>query len=239
MAITEYKQAIAVDPGNSNTYENMAISYAKTGQFELAVETMRTAIQLNSGDAMKYATLGIIYHANMQLPEALEQYILSLRINPGLGEIYYNMATIFIEQEQFKKAHKAAYLAQNLGYTGSSKILSELKKNGQSLNTDLDLGKVTLHLRHIVTESEDKTREVLGLLREGQDFSQLAEKFSSQPFHLNGGYVGLYVPEELMPEIAEVVEPLPPFTFSPVIATDSGFHIFQKFFVFDDLLASF
>ena len=67
----------------------------------------------------------------------------------------------------------------------------------------------------------------------------MAESFSILPFHLNGGYVGLFVIEELKPEIAAAVEPSPPFTYSPVITTDSGFHIFQKFRVFDDLLASF
>jgi parvulin-like peptidyl-prolyl isomerase len=174
----------------------------------------------------------------MQMPQALEQYRLSLRINPGLAEIYFNMATIYIEQEQFEKAQQAAYLAQNLGYPGSSKILSELKKNVPSASDNLNLGKVSLHLRHIVTSSHEQAQEVLGLLREGQDFNQLAERYSILPFHLNGGYVGLYVTEELMPEIAEIVEPLPPFTYSPVITTDSGFHIFQKFLVFDDLLAS-
>jgi len=239
LAITEYKQAIALDPDNSNTFENLAISYAKTGKFDAAVETMQKAIQLSPDDAMKFATLGIIYHADMKLPQALEQYRLSLRINPGLAEIYFNMATIYIEQEQFEKAQQAAYLAQNLGYPGSSKILSELKKNAPSASDNLNLGKVSLHLRHIVTSSHEQAQEVLGLLREGQDFNQLAERFSILPFHLNGGYVGLFVIEELMPEIAAVVEPLPPFTYSPVITTDSGFHIFQKFLVFDDLLASF
>ena len=238
LAITEYKQAVALDPSNSNTYENLAISYAKTGKFNNAVETMQTAIQLNPDDAMKYATLGIIYHANMQLNDALEYYKLSLRINPGLSEIYYNMATIHIEQEQLEMAQKAAYLAQNLGYPGSSEIIADIKRNAPSLNDNLELGEVTFHLRQIVTSSEARAQEALGLLKKGRDFSLLAEKFSFPPFHLNGGYIGPYVPDELMPEIVEAVEPLPPFAYSPVIVTDSGSHIFQKFFIFNDLLAS-
>jgi TPR repeat protein len=239
LAISEYKQAIALDSNNSNTYENLAISYAKNGNFTAAVETMQNAIQLSPDDAMKYATLGIIYHADMQLSQALVQYRSSLRINPGLSEIYYNMATIYIEQEQFEKAQQAAYLAQNLGFPGSSKILTELEKTAPSSSGDLDLGKASLHLRHIVTSSEEEAQKVLGLLREGKDFSQLAEKFSIQPFNLNGGYIGPFVTGELMQEIATVVELLPPFTYSPVIATDNGFHVFQRFLVFNNLLASY
>ena len=53
LAITEYKQAIALDPGNSNTFENLAISYAKIGKFDAAVETMQNAIQLRANSSSR------------------------------------------------------------------------------------------------------------------------------------------------------------------------------------------
>ena len=75
-------------------------------------------------------------------------------------------------------------------------------------------------------------------LKESGDFSQLATEFSTQPFNLNGGYIGPFSPSELLPEIAEKIIPLDPLTFSQVLKTSSGFHIFQKFMVYDDLLKS-
>ena len=98
--------------------------------------------------------------------------------------------------------------------------------------------KSTLHLRHIVTSSADEAEHVLGRLREGEDFNQLAAQFSLQPFNLNGGYIGPFAPNELMEEIAAVVVPLTPLAFSPVLETSTESHIFQKFMVDVDLLES-
>jgi parvulin-like peptidyl-prolyl isomerase len=94
----------------------------------------------------------------------------------------------------------------------------------------------SLHLRHIVTPGADIAKHVLGRLREAEDFSKLASEFSPSPFNLNGGYIGPFSPNKLMPGIAEKIVPLAPLSFSPVLETSSGFHIFQKFMVYNDLL---
>lgn len=237
-AITEYKKAIALDPGNSNTFENLAISYAKSGNPVEAVKTMEKAIILSPDDAMKHSTLGIIFHADNQLQRALEQYIRSVRLNPGFGETYYNIAVIYRELDQLTFAYIAGLQAQDLGYAGSSQLLLELQKIDPNLPNFTQNKNISVHLRHIVTPSVDKAEYVLGRLKEAGDFSQLAAEFSLPPFNLNGGYIGPFSPYELMPEIAEKLIPLDPLTFSQVLETSSGFHIFQKFMVYDDLLKS-
>jgi TPR repeat protein len=237
-AISEYKRAIELDPNNSNTYENLAIALAKTGNFKDALKIMQTAIRLSPDDAMKYATLGIIYHADNKLQEALEQYIKSVRLNPGHGEMYYNMAMIYSELGQFESAYKCCLQAQSLGYAGSFEALVELQKIKPELSAISDDQNVVLNLRHIVTSTAAEAELVLGRLHGGEDFIQLASQYSLPPFNLNGGYLGPYDPKELIPVISEVVVPLTPLAFSPVIETSTGFHIFQKFMVGANLLAS-
>jgi tetratricopeptide (TPR) repeat protein len=237
-AITEYKAAIALDPNNSNTYENLAITYAKAGNYEEGLETMQAAIRLSPDDALKYATLGIIYHADNKLQKALEQYIKSIRLNPGNGEMYYNMAMIYSELGQYESAYRACLQAQSLGYAGSFQALVKLQKVKPELSKISDNKNTALHLRHIVTSTAEEAELVLKRLHEGEDFIQLAEQFSLQPFNLNGGYLGPYDPNDLKPEISKVIVPLNPFTFSPVIATSNGYHIFQKFMFDANLLAS-
>ena len=197
---------------------------------------MKKAILLNPDDSIKYSSLGIILHSDNQLQPALEQYRKSVRLNPGFSEMYYNMAVIYRDLDQLESAYIACLQAQSLGYAGSSQLLLELQKNKRNLpDSTIDKNK-SLHLRHIVTSTADIAEHVLGRLREAEDFSQLAFKFSPPPFNINGGYVGPFSPNELLPEIAEQIVPLDPFLFSPVLETTSGFHIFQKFMVFDDLL---
>ncbi|MDX1776910.1 MAG: tetratricopeptide repeat protein, partial [Desulfobulbales bacterium] len=215
------------------------ISYAKTGNFPDAVRSMQTAIALSPDDAMKHSTLGIIYHAENKLPMALEQYSRSVSLNPGFAEMYYNMAMTYHEMGKPLSAYKAARQAQRLGFPGSSTLVLKLKKNIAADIADISPDdKMTLHLRHIITPDAEEAEFVLGKLREGEDFTVLAAKYSLEPFNINGGYIGPFAVHELMREIAEVVVPLTPFAFSPVITTSSGHHIFQKFSVDADLLSS-
>ena len=53
---------------------------------------------------------------------------------------------------------------------------------------------------------------------------------------MNGGYIGPFSPDELMVEIADTIVPLASLAYSPILETSTGFHIFQKFTVFDELL---
>ena len=227
-AISEYNKAIGLDPGNSNTYENLAISYAKTGNFQNAVKTMQTAIRLNPDDAMKYSTLGIIYHADNKLQQALEQYDRSVSLNPGYGEMYYNMAVIYIELGQTTSAYRFFRQAQSLGYAESGQALLLLKKNNPEFS-EISENNSVLHLRHIVTANAEEAELILGRLHNGDDFVRLASQFSLPPYNLNGGYVGPFAPGELQPAISEIVAPLAPLALSPVIETSTGYHIFQKF----------
>jgi len=238
LAIVEYKKAIDIDPSNSNTYENLAISFAKIGNFPAAVKAMQKAIRLTPDDAMKHSTLGIIFHADGKLEKALGQYLRSIRLNPGFGEMYYNMAVIYSELDQPQNAYWFGLQAQSLGYAGSSNLLVDLKKNNPDLSADAAIPKPVLHLRHIVTSTFDEAEYALGRLREGEDFIQLAAQLSLSPFNLNGGYVGPFDPNELMPQIAETIAALPPLVYSEVVQTSSGFHIFQKFTVDAELLES-
>ena len=237
-AISEYKRAIELDPNNSNTYENLAIALAKTGHFQDALKVMQTAIRLSPDDAMKYATLGIIYHADNKLQQALVHYIRSVRLNPGHGEMYYNIAMIYSELGQFESAYRNCLQAQSLGYAGSSQALVELRKIKPELSAISGDENVVLYLRRIVTSTAEEAELVLKRLRGGEDFNQLASQYSLQPFNVNGGNLGPYDPNELMPVISEVVVPLTPLAFSPVIETSTGFHIFQKIMVDANLLAS-
>ncbi len=235
-AITEYKKAIALDPDNANTYENLAISYAKKADFSKAIKVMEKGILLSPEDAVKYSTLGVIYHASNQLQSALEQYKKSIRLNPGYGEMYYNIALIYKDLKQLEPAYLSCLQAQSLGFPGSSQLLLDLLKDRKNLAKIVEKKNKSYHLRHIVTSEADKANLALGKLREAEDFNKLASELSLQPYNMNGGYIGPFSPDSLMLEIAEKIVPLAPFAYSSVLETSSGFHVFQKFTVFDDLL---
>ncbi len=82
--------------------------------------------------------------------------------------------------------------------------------------------------RHILVEDETKAREVITKLGEGADFVALAKEYSSGPSAENGGELGWFAKNEMVPEFAEAAFALEPgnFTKEPV-KTQFGFHVIK------------
>ena len=232
-AIGEYNQAIALDPENANTYENLAIVYVKSGRTREAIKAMRIAIQLRPTDASKYATLGIIHQANQEPDKALTQYIYAARLNPGLDWLFYNMAVIYVEQKNFSRAWKCATIAQALGYPDET-VIKELQKLSPKLKDTWQPDLDQAGLRRIVVETRTEADRIRTLLAGGENFSQLADKISIVPRPVNGGYIG---PAAAAPEfVAKVIAELPLLALSPVISRENGEHIYQKIPMAKELL---
>ncbi|MCF6289927.1 MAG: tetratricopeptide repeat protein [Desulfobacterales bacterium] len=232
-AIGEYNQAVALDPDNANTYENLAIVYVKSGRTREAIKAMRIAIQLRPTDAAKYATLGIIHQANQEPDKALTQYIYAARLNPGLDWLFYNMAAIYLDRQDLGRAWKCATIAQALGYPDET-IIKELKKLAPELKKvwqpDIDQA----GLRRIVVKTRQQADRVRTRLAGGENFSQLADKVSIVPRPVNGGYIG---PATEAPEfIANAIADLPLLELSPVISRENRYHLYQKIPLAKELL---
>jgi len=238
LAITEYKKAIEFDPQNANTHENIGIVYSQNNMHANAVEAMNTAIRLSPGDADKVATLGVILHANNDLDAALSHYIKALNLNPGLGWVYNKMAMIYLSRNEYTNGWKCAQLAQALGHPEQDIMDILVQKAPGARPVTWEAKPDAMHLRQIVVSSPTKAEKILHALQNGGDFMQLASKNSPPEYSMNGGYMGLVDNLDLANEIAEMVEALPPFGFSPVVKADDMYKIFQKLQIDPELLAT-
>lgn len=81
--------------------------------------------------------------------------------------------------------------------------------------------------RQIVVESEVEARQILGLLKSGHDFTELAKKWSLSPDKDTGGDLGFFELGQMPPEFDEVVLNLKKGEISDVVQSDYGYHIFQ------------
>ena len=79
---------------------------------------------------------------------------------------------------------------------------------------------------HILVESEDKAKDVIKQLDEGGKFSELASKYSTDPGSKNGGDLGWFPAEKMVPPFAAAVRSLQKgeYTRSPV-QTQFGWHV--------------
>ena len=80
--------------------------------------------------------------------------------------------------------------------------------------------------RHILVQDEEKAREVITKLNEGGDFEALAKEYSTGPSAQNGGELGWFAKNEMVPEFAEAAFALEPgkHTAEPV-KTQFGWHV--------------
>ena len=75
--------------------------------------------------------------------------------------------------------------------------------------------------------ARDKAEQVYVLLREGQDFGELAKKYSEDPSGKDGGHLGALKRGELAPEIEDAILKLEPGQYSTPFRSPVGYHLFR------------
>lgn len=97
------------------------------------------------------------------------------------------------------------------------------------LTADLDQSVAQVHARHILVSSQDEANQLLGRLREGEDFATLAASYSLDTSTAsNGGDLGWFTQEELLePALAQVAFQLEPGQIAGPVQSSLGWHVIQ------------
>jgi peptidyl-prolyl cis-trans isomerase C len=87
-----------------------------------------------------------------------------------------------------------------------------------------------VHARHILLKSKDEADAVIKELQGGADFATLAQQRSTGPSAANGGDLGFFRRDQMVPAFAEAAFALQPgqFTAEPV-QTQFGWHVIKVF----------
>jgi parvulin-like peptidyl-prolyl isomerase len=81
--------------------------------------------------------------------------------------------------------------------------------------------------RQIVLNDEEKAKEVIGYVREGKDFAELAKKYSTTSDAESGGDLGYFSKNELPSFITEITFSLKKGETSGIVKSPYGWHIFK------------
>lgn len=84
-----------------------------------------------------------------------------------------------------------------------------------------------INARQIVLNDEEKAKEVVDYVREGQDFADLAKKYSTTSEAEAGGDLGYFSKNELPSFITDVVFNLKKGQISGIVKSPYGWHIFK------------
>lgn len=80
--------------------------------------------------------------------------------------------------------------------------------------------------RQIVVASKDEGQQILGRLRQGEAFSEVARQSSLSPDAEQGGDLGFFARGDMPPEFDAIVFTLPVGRLSELVQSEYGFHIF-------------
>jgi peptidyl-prolyl cis-trans isomerase C len=81
--------------------------------------------------------------------------------------------------------------------------------------------------RHILVETEDEAKAVLAELKKGADFAELAKSKSKDPGSQDGGDLGYFTKDQMVPEFSEVAFKLDKGALSDPVKSQFGWHIIK------------
>src|SRR3954462_15020919 len=88
-------------------------------------------------------------------------------------------------------------------------------------------GEQEVHARHILVETEDQAKKIEDQLKKGGDFAEIAKKESKDPGAADGGDLGFFTKDQMVPEFSAAAFALEPGKTSDPVKTQFGWHVIK------------
>jgi len=165
-----------------------------------------------------------------QTPEAKRDYLIN----------YVTDMILVAKAAEAKKIADGDDFKRRLGFA-RNKVLMEmlLQSTAKSSVTDEAMHKVydeaskqmseeqEVRARHILVESEDEAKAIVAELKKGADFAQIAKQKSKDPGAAEGGDLGYFTKDQMVPEFAAVAFKLDKGQISDPVKTQFGWHVIK------------
>ncbi|CEG10367.1 putative parvulin-type peptidyl-prolyl cis-trans isomerase precursor [Afipia felis] len=139
-----------------------------------------------------------------------------------------------------KKIADTPDFKQKLAFTRSRLLMDTLlDQEGKAAVTDAALKKVyddaakqisgeqEVHARHILVGTEAEAKEIIAELKKGADFAELAKKKSKDPGASDGGDLGYFTKDQMVPEFSAAAFALEPGKISEPVKSQFGWHVIK------------
>lgn len=112
-AVREFEVAVGIDPNSANANRLLALSLAKAGELDRAVEYGLKAAQIEPNYPIYYV-LGLIYSNQEKYEKAIEVYEQALKFSPKSYEAWHQLGKVYATTLKFDKAAEAYQKAAEL-----------------------------------------------------------------------------------------------------------------------------
>jgi tetratricopeptide (TPR) repeat protein len=167
-AISEFSQAIEINPDYVDAIINRGSAFAEIGRFNDALMDFNHALQLEKNDADIYNKRGEVYFQNNMYDQAIKDFTTALILNPMYSNAYLNRGQAYSEKGMHKEAMTDFDQAVRTDFDNASFSFIDLA------STELHSGK----------EHTDKKEEAAKLNADGltdlenEKYEAAVEKFS-------------------------------------------------------------
>ncbi|HXI06007.1 MAG: peptidylprolyl isomerase [Bradyrhizobium sp.] len=139
-----------------------------------------------------------------------------------------------------KKIENTEDFKKRLAFTRKRLMMdSLLASEGKKGTTDEEMKKVyddavkqvtsdvEVHARHILVKTEEEAKAVVAELKKGADFAELAKTKSTDPGASDGGDLGFFTKDQMVPEFSAVAFTLEPGKISDPVKSQFGWHVIK------------
>ena len=179
-------------------------------EVDAAYDRMRTGFSLSPSEfRQKLVSSGMTeeLYRNKLKSQVLQNKLLSYDVRSKIV-ITEAMILDYYDENYTSKVDKGNYYLLQMGFTWG---------------TNVDDGKLEVSKQ----ETLERAERVIKLVKAGQDFRNLAKKFSDLPSASDGGDIGIFTLDEMASTMREAVAPLNPGEVSEIIETDAGYQFFK------------
>ncbi len=179
-------------------------------EIDAAYERMRTGFSLSPNEfRRKLVSSGMTeeLYRNKLKSQVLQNKLLSYDVRSKIV-ITEAMIIDYYDENYTSKVDKGNYYLLQMGFTWDTNVDNEKLEASKQ-------------------ETFERAERVIKLVKAGQDFRTLAQKFSDLPSASDGGDIGIFTLDEMASTMREAVAPLNPGEVSIIIETDAGYQFFK------------
>ena len=135
------------------------------------------------------------------------------------------------DQADFKQkldfARNRLLMDNLLAAEGKAAVTDEAMKKVYDDAAKQITGEQEVHARHSLVPTEEEAKAIKAELDKGADFAKLAKEKSKDPGASDGGDLGFFTKEQMVPEFSKVAFSLEPGKISDPVKTQFGWHIIK------------
>lgn len=114
-----------------------------------------------------------------------------------------------------------------LASEGKAAVTDDAMKKVYEDATKQVSGEQEVHARHILVPTEEEAKAIKADLDKGADFAKLAKEKSKDPGAADGGDLGFFTKEQMVPEFSAVAFALAPGKISDPVKSQFGWHVIK------------